>query len=114
MYNITVDNNKKIFRVETYESFSKEEGEKCLKEFKQKISIISPKEYNLVMVGNNTKTSQQQELHDLQECLNRYAKCGFKNIYGILPKSPTAAMQLKRVVKDSNINVKLINSESEI
>jgi BRCT domain type II-containing protein len=114
MFKITVDNAKKSFLVEVKGSFDKQEGEDFLKEYNSKLSSITPNKYNLVIIGENFKTCPQEVTPVLEKSIKFYEKSGFKEMYGTLPQSPTAAMQLKRIIKNINPNIKLINSLSEI
>ena len=50
----------------------------------------------------------------LKNCISMYKDTGFKKVVSTLPKSSTAAMQLKKVIKEMNFDATFINSMSEL
>lgn len=114
MYNMQVDNNKKIFSIEVGGFFKEDEGDKFIQDYTNHTTSFIPSEYSLLIVGKDLSTSKQEMLPILEQVLTLYKQTGFKKYYGILPESPTSKMQLARVIDKIGIDITPVNSINEI
>lgn len=114
MYTITINNEKKAFVVETKGFFGEEDGENFLKEYKNKVSSINPKNYNFIICGKDLKTSSQDMIDTLNNCLKMYKASGFKDYYTTKSKSAVAWMQLQKLLKENQLDMTIGESVDDI
>lgn len=114
MYTITVNEGKKAFVVETRGFFGEEEGKNFLKEYQEKVGSINPKRYSFIICGKDLKTSSQDMIDILNNCLKMYKDSGFKDYYTTKPVSAVSWMQLQKLLKENRLDMTIGESVDDI
>lgn len=114
MFEIKIDKNKKAFVINVGGFFKPEEGKSFLDTYNKDVKSLNPSDYNVIILGEGLSTSSQEMIDILEGTINMYKKTGFKKYYGTLPNSPSATMQLKRVISKCGIDVEFGKNVDEI
>lgn len=107
MYSMEINKEKKAFIVRVGGFFKEGEGEKFLEEYQENITKFNPREYNFVICGKDLKTSSQDAVQILDQCLKLYKSTGYKSYYTTMPASPTAKMQLNKLLDANNLKMEI-------
>ena len=83
-------------------------------DYNRKINSINPSEYNFVICGKDLKTSRQDMLPILEQCLKMYKDSKFKRYYSSKPTSPTCFLQLKKLLDKVGIDMNFDETVEDI
>lgn len=114
LYKIEVNESKKAFIVIVDGFIQEEEGMQFLTDYKSNVSKVNPKEYSMIIGGENLVVSKQEMLPVLGQAISMYMDTGFKRYFGTYPKSAIAKVQLSKIVKEKNFDVTFKDSVNEI
>lgn len=114
MFKIKADESKKVITIEVGGFFKPEEGQAFLDAYNKQAKAINPSNYSVIILGEGLSTSTPEMAAVLENTIKMYKSTGFKKYYGTLPKSASAAMQLKRIVSKCGLDVTFGNSVEDI
>ena len=103
-YTLQANRIQKVFHVSVEGSMSSEDGANFIKDYKQKIAGINPKEYVIELDCTKLNVTSADVVPMLENCYKLYIADGFtKVIFNIAPKSNILKMQLNRVAKNTGL-----------
>lgn len=113
MYQITIDNSKKEFMAKVGGFFDEKEGQSFVKDYVAKAETINPSNFKLIVESTDLAATLPKDLVNLENSIKFYMMHGFKEIFIVNPKSPTARVQLRKVCQSVNFTGKLVNTLEE-
>lgn len=114
MFEMKIDEDKKAFIICVGGYFRQDEGQAFLETYYKNVSSLKPANYNIVILGEELITSGPEMVKVLEQAVNIYKETGFKKYYGTLPRSPLAAMQLKRIIIKSGLDITFADNVDDI
>ena len=103
-YNFELDQKEKTFVIEVWGVYQEADAEAFMEEYNKQVNMINPANYRLIVDSVELKTSKQDMLPMLKQCLKMYKNEGFKEIVMVTPDSHTAKVQLKRTTEDCGLD----------
>lgn len=114
MFKIELNNIKKVLTITVGGFFKEEEGKAFLQEYQKSVGSIKPADYSLVVDGTELLISKQEMVPILENCMMLYKRTGFKKSFGVYPKSPSSAMQLRKVAEKIQLPMEFGSTVGEV
>lgn len=113
MYEIKYEQDKKVLHIIVSGFFKEEDGLGFLNNYNENLSKINAKDVTLIIESQDLKTSSPDMLSIMKNCYQLYNSSGFKNMIIVLPESPTAEIQAKRIAQNAGYIGKFAKTLSE-
>lgn len=110
MYNIKHTQNALLVTAGGF--FTPQEGQDFIKSYNDAVKKINPKETKLILDGSSLRTSTQEMLPILKNCLEMYIKDNFQKIYMVKYASAITNSQVSRLGKENGFTDKVVMIDS--
>ncbi|MFW6022256.1 MAG: hypothetical protein ACOCQW_01915 [Halanaerobiaceae bacterium] len=104
------NSNKKKFYVKVCDFFQEKDAENFIRDYNNIVKKLNPGEYKLIIDSSELKTSSEEIISKLQECLKFYMKDNFSEVIMINPEDSSSRMQLHQLTKSINFTVGFVDS----
>lgn len=110
MYKVEKKGNTLI--IETRGFFSQQEGDNFIADYKKTLATIDPQKTNLILDGADLKTSAQDVIPILKNCISMYLEDKFNKVLVVEFKSTLTQSQVMRLCKETGFDKRIIMVKS--
>lgn len=113
MITLTVDSEKKVYKIEASGMLKANEVEDLLKQLEESARKYDPKQYILVIDAREQKAFTPETVPYLEKAMKFYTETPFKKRVSVVLDSAIAMQQVKRVSKDEVGQFVMVSSLEE-